>query len=107
MRDSGVKEIAIAVRAGASAQKAEGAGFPVMPVAEAARWADVLMMVTPDELQADIYKSDLAANMKKGGALFFAHGFNVHFRLIEPRVDLDIAMVAPKGPGHTVRSEFQ
>jgi len=107
MRDSGVKDVAIAVRAGASANKAEAAGFPVMPVAEAARWADVMMMVTPDELQADIYKADLAANMKKGAALFFAHGFNVHFRLIEPRADLDIAMVAPKGPGHTVRSEFQ
>ncbi|MBU6473257.1 MAG: ketol-acid reductoisomerase [Alphaproteobacteria bacterium] len=107
MRDSGVKEVAIAARPGASAKKAEAAGFKVMSNAEAAKWADVMMMVTPDELQADIYKDDLAPNMKQGAALFFAHGFNVHFRLIEPRQDLDIVMVAPKGPGHTVRSEYQ
>ena len=107
MRDSGVKEVVIAARPGASAKKAEAAGFKVMPAAEAAKWADAMMMVTPDELQADIYKDDLAANMKQGAALFFAHGFNVHFRLIEPRKDLDICMVAPKGPGHTVRSEYQ
>ena len=107
MRDSGVKDVAIAARPGASATKAEAAGFKVMNVAEAAKWADVMMMVTPDELQADIYRDDLAPNMKQGAALLFAHGFNVHFRLIEPRKDLDILMVAPKGPGHTVRSEFQ
>jgi ketol-acid reductoisomerase len=106
MRDSGVKDVAIAARAGASADKAKAAGFTVMPVAEAARWADCMMMVTPDELQADIYAKDLAPNMKNGAALFFAHGFNVHFRLIEPRKDLDVLMVAPKGPGHTVRSEY-
>ncbi len=107
MRDSGVKDVAIAARAGASADKAKAAGFTVMSVAEAAKWADGMMMVTPDELQADIYNRDLAPNMKNGAALFFAHGFNVHFRLIEPRKDLDILMVAPKGPGHTVRSEYQ
>ncbi|MDE2111459.1 MAG: ketol-acid reductoisomerase [Alphaproteobacteria bacterium] len=107
MRDSGVKEVAIAARPGASAKKAEAAGFKVMSTADAAKWADCMMMVTPDELQADIYKDDLHANMKQGAALFFAHGFNVHFRLIEPRKDLDILMVAPKGPGHTVRSEYQ
>jgi ketol-acid reductoisomerase len=106
MRDSGVKDIAIAARPGASAEKAEAAGFAVMSSAEAAKWADVMMMTTPDELQADIYKNDLAPNMKHGAALFFAHGFNIHFKLIEPRPDLDIAMVAPKGPGHTVRSEY-
>ncbi len=78
-----------------------------MSNAEAAKWADVMMMVTPDELQADIYKNDLRDNMKQGAALLFAHGFNVHFRLIEPRADLDVLMVAPKGPGHTVRSEYQ
>jgi len=107
MRDSGVKDVAIAARPGASAKKAEAAGFKVMNVADAAKWADVMMMVTPDELQADIYREDLAPNMKEGAALLFAHGFNVHFRLIEPRKDLDILMVAPKGPGHTVRSEYQ
>src|SRR5579871_171910 len=106
MRDSGVKDVAIAVRPGASAKKAEAAGFKVMNVADAAKWADVMMMVTPDELQADIYKNDLAANMKQGAALLFAHGFNVHFKLIEPRPDLDVLMVAPKGPGHTVRGEY-
>src|SRR6201995_505063 len=106
MRDSGVKDVVIAARPGASAKKAEAAGFKVMNVVDAAKWADVLMMVTPDELQADIYRHDLEQNMKQGAALLFAHGFNIHFRLIEPRKDLDIAMVAPKGPGHTVRSEY-
>jgi len=106
MRDSGVKEIVIAVRPGASAKKAEAAGFKVMSVADAAKWADVMMMATPDELQADIYKDELKNNMKQGAALLFAHGFNVHFKLIEPRPDLDVLMVAPKGPGHTVRGEY-
>ena len=107
MRDSGVKDVVIAVRPGASAKKAEAAGFKTMTVAEAAKWADAVMMVTPDELQADIYKNELEPNLKQGAALFFAHGFNVHFRLIEPRKDLDVLMVAPKGPGHTVRGEYQ
>jgi ketol-acid reductoisomerase len=106
MRDSGVKEIVIAVRPGASARKAEAAGFKTMPVSEAAKWADMMMMATPDELQADIWKDELKDNMKQGAALLFAHGFNVHFKLIEPRPDLDVAMVAPKGPGHTVRGEY-
>ncbi len=107
LRDSGVKDVVIALRAGsASVKKAEGAKFKVMPVADAAKWADVMMMVTPDELQADIYKDDIAPNLKQGAALFFAHGLNVHFNLIEPRKDLDIMMVAPKGPGHTVRAEY-
>src|SRR4029077_7000817 len=107
MRDSGVKDVVIAARAGARAKKAKAAGFKVMSVADAAKWADVMMMVTPDELQADIYRNDLHANMKQGSALLFARGFNIHFRLIEPRADLDVLMVAPKGPGHTVRSEYQ
>ena len=107
MRDSGVKDVVIAARPGASAKKAEAAGFKVMNVADAAKWADVMMMVTPDELQADIYKRRTGqANMKQGAALLFAHGFNVHFKLIEPRADLDVLMVAPKGPGHTVRGEY-
>jgi ketol-acid reductoisomerase len=106
MRDSGVKEIVIAVRPGASAKKAEAAGFKTMTVPDAAKWADVMMMATPDELQADIWKNELKDNMKQGAALLFAHGFNVHFKLIEPRPDLDVAMVAPKGPGHTVRGEY-
>lgn len=107
LRDSGVAEVAIALRPGsATAKKAEGAGFKVMTPAEAAGWADVVMMLTPDELQADIYADHLHANMKDGAALAFAHGFNIHFSLIEPRADLDVFMVAPKGPGHTVRSEY-
>ena len=77
-----------------------------MDVADAAKWADVVMMVTPDELQADIWKNELKPNMKQGAALLFAHGFNIHFKLIEPRPDLDVCMVAPKGPGHTVRGEY-
>jgi ketol-acid reductoisomerase len=107
LRDSGVKDVVIALRKGSpSAKKAESAKFKVMEVAEAAKWADVMMMLTPDELQADIYRDHLHENMKKGAALLFAHGLNVHFNLIEPRADLDVGMVAPKGPGHTVRSEY-
>ncbi|MBM6594531.1 ketol-acid reductoisomerase [Microvirga pudoricolor] len=108
LRDSGVKDIVVALRKGSpSAAKAEKEGIKVMEVAEAAKWADVVMMLTPDELQADIYRDELAPNMKQGAALLFAHGLNVHFNLIEPRKDLDVLMVAPKGPGHTVRSEYQ
>ncbi|MGZ8410104.1 MAG: ketol-acid reductoisomerase [Hyphomicrobium sp.] len=107
LRDSGIKDVAIALRKGsASAAKAEKEGLKVLDVAEAAKWADVIMMLTPDELQADIYRDHLHANMKKGAALMFAHGLNVHFNLIEPREDLDVGMVAPKGPGHTVRGEY-
>jgi ketol-acid reductoisomerase len=107
LRDSGVGEVRIALRAGsASAAKAEGAKFQVMTPADAAKWADVMMVVTPDELQAQLYRDDLAPNMKKGAALAFAHGLNIHFKLIEPRADLDVFMIAPKGPGHTVRSEY-
>jgi ketol-acid reductoisomerase len=108
LRDSGVKDIVVALRSGsASAAKAEKEGIKVLSVLEAAKWADVVMMLTPDELQADIYRDELAPNMKEGAALLFAHGLNVHFNLIEPRRDLDVLMVAPKGPGHTVRSEYQ
>jgi ketol-acid reductoisomerase len=106
MRDSGVHEVAVAARPGVSARKAEAAGFKVMTTSEASKWADVLMCVVPDELQADLYKHEIASHLKKGAALFFAHGFNIHFRLIEARADLDVAMVAPKGPGHTVRAEY-
>jgi ketol-acid reductoisomerase len=108
LRDSGVKEVTVALRKGsASARKAEAVDLPVKEVADAARWADVMMMLTPDELQGDIYRDHLAAHMKEGAALMFAHGLNVHFNLIEPRADLDVLMIAPKGPGHTVRSEYQ
>lgn len=107
LRDSGVKEVAVALRAGsATAKKAESEGVKVLTVAEAAQWADVLMILTPDELQAEIYKADIAENIRPGAALLFAHGLNVHFALIEPRKDIDVLMVAPKGPGHTVRGEY-
>jgi ketol-acid reductoisomerase len=108
LRDSGVKDVVIALRPGsASAKKAEGEGLRVMSVAEAAGWADLIMMLTPDELQADIYKEHIEANIRDGAALAFAHGLNVHFNLIEPKKSVDVIMIAPKGPGHTVRGEFQ
>jgi ketol-acid reductoisomerase len=108
LRDSGVKDVIIALRPGsASAVKAEKAGFKVMTPAEAAKVSDVMMILTPDELQADLYRDHLAPNMKPDSALAFAHGLNVHFNLIEARKDIDVFMIAPKGPGHTVRGEYQ
>jgi len=107
LRDSGVADVVVALREGSpSAVKAKAASFKVLAPAEAAKWADVVMVLTPDELQANLYRSDLGPHMKKGAALAFAHGFNIHFSLIEPRADLDVFMIAPKGPGHTVRSEY-
>ena len=107
LRDSGVKDVRIALKPGsATTKKAEGAGFTVMSPADGAKWADIVMVLTPDELQSDIYNADLAPNMKQGAALAFAHGLNVHFNLLSPRADLDVFMIAPKGPGHTVRSEY-
>ena len=108
LRDSGAKDIVVALRPGsASAQKAEAAGIKVMNPGEAAKWADVVMVLAPDELQAALYNADLKTNMRPGTALAFAHGLSIHFRLIEPRPDMDVFMIAPKGPGHTVRSEYQ
>jgi ketol-acid reductoisomerase len=107
LRDSGVKNVAVALRAGsASAKKAEGEGLKVMSVAEAAKWADLLMILAPDEHQREIYAKDIAPNIRDGAALLFAHGLNVHFQLIEPKSTIDVLMVAPKGPGHTVRGEY-
>jgi ketol-acid reductoisomerase len=107
LRDSGCTEIAVALREGSSTRKkAEGEGLKVMSVAEAAAWADVLMILTPDELQAGIYKSEIAPNLKEGSALAFAHGLNIHFNLIEVPAGNDVIMIAPKGPGHTVRGEY-
>lgn len=107
LKDSGVAEVTVALRADSSSRaKATDAGFKVMDVAEAAKWGDVIMMLTPDELQADIYADEIADNIRPGAAIAFAHGLNVHFNLIEPRGDIDVFMVAPKGPGHTVRSEY-
>jgi len=108
LRDSGIKDVCVALREGsASAKKAEAEGLKVMNVADAAAWADVIMMLCPDELQGDIYYADIHANMKEGAALAFAHGLNIHFNLIEARTDIDVFMIAPKGPGHTVRGEYQ
>jgi ketol-acid reductoisomerase len=108
LRDSGVSEVAIALRPGsATAKKVEDAGFKVLSNADAAKWADIIMILAPDEHQAAIYNDDLAPNLKPGAAVAFAHGLNVHFGLIEPKADIDVFMIAPKGPGHTVRSEYQ
>ena len=108
LKDSGVKDVRIALRPGsATAKKAEAAGFTVMSAADAAKWADVVMVLTPDEFQSELYAQDLADNLKQGASLVFAHGLNIHFGLIKPRADLDVFMVAPKGPGHTVRGEYQ
>ncbi|MCP5085004.1 MAG: ketol-acid reductoisomerase [Alphaproteobacteria bacterium] len=108
LHDSGCKDVAVALRPGsATAKKAEAAGLPVMTVAEASAWADVMMMATPDELQADIWRDEIAPNIKDGAAIAFAHGLNVHFNLIEAGSSIDVLMIAPKGPGHTVRGEYQ
>ncbi|HTV88194.1 MAG TPA: ketol-acid reductoisomerase [Stellaceae bacterium] len=108
LRDSGVKDVVVALRPNSpSAAKAENAGFKVMANAEAAKWADIVMVLAPDELQAALYNTELKPNMREGTALAVAHGLSIHFRLIEPRPDMDVFMVAPKGPGHTVRSEYQ
>src|SRR5499427_5736873 len=107
LRDSGVRQVVVALRPGsASVAKAEAAGLRVMGAADAAKWADIVMVLTPDELQAALYVNELRPNMRDGTALAFAHGFNIHFRLVEPRPDMDVFMIAPKGPGHTVRSEY-
>ena len=108
LKDSGAKNLAVALKAGSpTIKKAEADGLKVMTVAEAAKWGDLLMMATPDELQADIYKTDIAPNIRDGAAIAFAHGLNVHFNLIEPKKTIDVIMIAPKGPGHTVRGEYQ
>ncbi|WP_027019529.1 ketol-acid reductoisomerase [Corynebacterium sputi] len=106
LRDSGV-EVVIGLREGSkSAEKAKEAGFEVKSNAEAAAWADVLMVLVPDTTQAQVYKEDIAPNLEDGNALFFGHGLNVHFGLIEPADNITVGMVAPKGPGHLVRRQF-
>jgi len=108
LKDSGAANVVVALRPGsATAKKVEADGLKVMSVAEIAKWADLIMMATPDELQADIYRNEIAPNIRDGAALMFAHGLNVHFNLIEPSAGVDVLMVAPKGPGHTVRGEYQ
>jgi len=108
LKDSGLKEIVVALREGSpSRKKAESQGLKVMSLSDAAEWADVVMILTPDELQSQIYKNHIEQRMKQGSSLAFAHGLNIHFNLIKARKDLDVFMIAPKGPGHLVRSEYQ
>ena len=108
LKDSGVKEVVVALRDGsASKAKAESKGLKVMNLSDASEWADVCMILTPDELQATIYKNHIEQRVKEGTSLAFAHGLNIHYDLIKARKDLDVFMVAPKGPGHLVRSEFE
>ena len=107
LRDSGAKNIVVALREGSStAKKCEAEGLKVMGIAEAAAWCDVIMFTMPDELQAETYKKYVHDNITPGAASAFAHGLNVHFGLIEPKEGVDVIMMAPKGPGHTVRGEY-
>ena len=107
LRDSGVGEVVIALRPDSkTAKKATDAGFKVMTGAEASAWADILMILAPDEHQAAIWDADIRDNIRDGATIAFAHGLNIHFGLIDPGKNIDVIMVAPKGPGHTVRSEY-
>ncbi|MEL6954318.1 MAG: ketol-acid reductoisomerase [Pseudomonadota bacterium] len=107
LRDSGAKNVVIALREGSPSQaKAEAEGLKVMGIAEAAAWCDLIMFTMPDELQAATYKAHVHDNLREGAAIAFAHGLNVHFGLIEPKAGVDVIMMAPKGPGHTVRGEY-
>ena len=106
LKDSGVKVIVGLYEGSKSKAKAEAAGLAVANVADAVKEADITMILLPDEKQADVYKSEIAPNLKAGSALAFAHGFNIHFQQIIPPADIDVFMVAPKGPGHLVRRVF-
>ena len=106
LKDSGV-DVTVALRPGsASAKKAENAGLKVKSVPEAVAAADLVMILTPDEFQSRLYRDEIEPNIKKGATLAFAHGFSIHYNQVVPRADLDVIMIAPKAPGHTVRSEF-
>lgn len=106
LKDSGV-DVTVGLRDGsASKAKAEGAGLTVSSVTDAVKGADLVMVLTPDEFQSDLYKNDIEPNLKKGAVLAFAHGFAIHYKEIVPREDMDVIMIAPKAPGHTVRNEF-
>jgi len=107
LKDSGVN-VTVGLRAdSASVAKAESSGLSVKPVEDAVKDADVVMILTPDEFQSQLYKNQIAPNIKKGAVLAFAHGFSIHYNQIVPREDLDVIMIAPKAPGHTVRNEFK
>ncbi len=108
LRDSGVEQIAVALRPdSASIKKAESEGLAFKTVEDASAWADLVMMLTPDELMADLYREKIGPHLRDGAAVGFAHGLNIHFDLIEPKSSIDVVMMAPKGPGHTVRNQFQ
>ena len=106
LRDSGISELTVAARPGRSAERAQEDGLGVMTPAEAAAWADVIVMLAPDEDQGRIYREALAPGLRPGSALIFAHGLNIHFHLIEPAAELDILLVAPKGPGTALRQLY-
>lgn len=106
LNESGV-DVVVGLRDGSSSiAKAQGAGLKTAPVAEAVAAADFVMMLTPDEFQGQLYSNEIEPNLKQGATLAFAHGFAIHYNQVEPRADLDVVMIAPKAPGHTVRSEF-
>ena len=106
LKDSGC-DVCVGLREGSKNwANAEKAGLKVMTVAEAAKWGDIVMILINDEVQAAVYKKDIAPNLEPGNALMFAHGFNIHFKQIVPPKDVDVLMIAPKGPGHTVRSTY-
>ncbi len=107
LKDSGVDVVIGARVGGASAQKAEAEGLKVMSIEDAVKWADLIQILIPDEVQAKVYEEQIKPNMRPGQYLMFAHGFNIHFKKIVPPADVNVLMVAPKGPGHTVRSEYQ
>jgi len=108
LKDSGAKNVVVALREGsATTAKAEADGFEVKSVADAAKSADLMMMAAPDELQAGIWNDRIRDNIRDGAAIAFAHGLNIHFNLIEASAKIDVVMIAPKGPGHTVRGEYQ
>ena len=107
LRDSGVQVVVSDLPGTANAERAQKAGFDVLSAAEAARRADMIIMLVPDDVQARLYRSDVAAELKAGKVLMFAHGFNIHFNQIVPPKDVDVIMVAPKGPGHLVRRQYE
>ncbi|SFP10200.1 ketol-acid reductoisomerase [Hydrogenimonas thermophila] len=106
LRDSGVEVVVGLRKGGSSWKKAEAKGFKVLEVADAVKEADVVMILLPDETQAAVYKNEIAPNLKSGATIAFGHGFNIHYGRIQPAADINVMMVAPKAPGHTVRSEF-
>lgn len=107
LHESGINVVVGLRKDGASWSKAENAGLKVLEVADAVKGADLVMILLPDENIAEVYRTQVAANIKAGAALAFAHGFNVHYGQVQPRADIDVIMIAPKAPGHTVRGTYR